>query len=142
MRMLRGAFLALTALLLMGVTTVNEAYLPDPAMEAKARHIMEELRCLVCQSQSIANSDADLAADLRKIVRERVAAGDTEEEVKAYMVARYGDWVLLKPPVKEDTILLWFGPLIIILLGGAVLFVTARRQSREAPLVDSEDDIL
>jgi cytochrome c-type biogenesis protein CcmH len=140
--MLRGAFLALTALLLMGVTTVNEAYLPDPAMEAKARHIMEELRCLVCQSQSIANSDADLAADLRKIVRERVAAGDTEEEVKAYMVARYGDWVLLKPPVKEDTILLWFGPLIIILLGGAVLFVTARRQSREAPLVDSEDDIL
>jgi cytochrome c-type biogenesis protein CcmH len=91
--------------------------LQDPALEARAREIGQELRCLVCRNQSIDDSDADLAHDLRVLVRQRLTAGDTNQQVIAYVVSRYGDFVLLKPPFKFDTYLLWLGPGLILLAG-------------------------
>ena len=88
--------------------------LADPALEARAREIGRELRCLVCQNQSIDDSDADLARDLRVLVRERLQAGDSDRQVVDYVVSRYGDFVLLRPPVKPATYALWFGPLLIL----------------------------
>src|SRR5690606_34587623 len=84
--------------------------LPDPAQEQRAREISKSLRCLVCQNQSIEDSNATLAKDLRRIVRERVQAGDSDDQVREYLVARYGDWVLLKPPFNVRTAALWIGP--------------------------------
>ena len=95
--------------------------LSDPALEARARKISQGLRCLVCQNQTIDDSDAGLAKDLRILVRERLLAGDGDEEVMAFVTDRYGDFVLLKPPMKTGTVLLWFGPLLIFLLGAAGL---------------------
>jgi cytochrome c-type biogenesis protein CcmH len=108
--------------------------LDDPALEARAREISAGVRCLVCQNESIDSSNADLARDLRLLVRERLKAGDSDQEVRAFLVARYGDFVLLKPPVKPATYLLWFGP-AVILLGGAlgVLFYLRRRRSGAGP---------
>jgi cytochrome c-type biogenesis protein CcmH len=102
--------------------------LADPALEARAREIGQELRCLVCRNQSIDDSDADLAHDLRVLVRERLKAGDTNDRVVAYIRSRYGDFVLLRPPFELSTILLWIGPLLILLLGafGIARFYRAR----------------
>ena len=111
---------------------VDEEIIDDPALEAQAREIMTGIRCLVCQNQSIEDSNADLARDLRQIVRERVTAGDNEDQVQAYLVARYGDWVLLKPPLKGRTIFLWFAPLAFLLLGAAGLALYLKR-SKAAP---------
>jgi cytochrome c-type biogenesis protein CcmH len=97
--------------------------LADPKLEARARDISKDLRCLVCRNQSLDDSDADLAHDLRVLVRERIMAGDSNDETFAYVRARYGDFVLLKPPFQGDTLLLWGGPLLILVLGG----VAARR---------------
>ena len=91
--------------------------LADPALEARARAIGQELRCLVCRNQSIDDSDADLAHDLRMLVRRRLAAGDTDQQVVDYVVSRYGDYVLLKPPFKLDTWLLWCGPALVLIAG-------------------------
>ncbi|MFZ2003518.1 MAG: cytochrome c-type biogenesis protein [Stellaceae bacterium] len=91
--------------------------LKDPALEARAREIGQELRCLVCRNQSIDDSDADLAHDLRVLVRQRLVAGDTDQQVIDYIVSRYGDFVLLKPPFKLDTWVLWLGPGLILLAG-------------------------
>lgn len=95
-----------------------EEQLQDPALEARARHLSKELRCVVCQNQTIDDSDAPLAADLRAILRERLVAGDTDEQAKAYLVERYGDFVLLKPPMNPATLFLWFGPALLLLGGG------------------------
>tara|TARA_B100000315_G_scaffold227398_1_gene235142 strand:+ start:626 stop:1123 length:498 start_codon:yes stop_codon:yes gene_type:complete len=95
--------------------------LANPVLEARARKISQGLRCLVCQNQTIDDSDAGLAKDLRILVRERLLAGDGDEEVMAFVTDRYGDFVLLKPPMKTGTVLLWFGPLLIFLLGAAGL---------------------
>jgi cytochrome c-type biogenesis protein CcmH len=92
--------------------------LPDPAQEARARDVSKELRCLVCRNQSLDDSDADLAHDLRVLVRERISAGDSNDQVLAYVRARYGDFVLLRPPFQFDTLLLWGGPLLILVIGG------------------------
>jgi len=103
--------------------------LKDPALEARARAISRELRCLVCQNQSIDDSNADLAHDLRLIVRERLLAGDSDAQVKAYLVARYGDFVLLDPPFKAKTLLLWLGPALLLIFGaGGVATVLRRRR--------------
>ncbi|WP_339863057.1 cytochrome c-type biogenesis protein [Paremcibacter congregatus] len=109
---------------------VDKDRLNDPVQEARAQEIMKQLRCLVCQNQSIVESDASLAQDLRAIVREQVKAGKTEAEILDFMTARYGDWVLLKPPVRGSTIVLWFGPLIL-LLGGGFLVIRYVRQRPE-----------
>ncbi|WP_417624461.1 cytochrome c-type biogenesis protein CcmH [Paremcibacter congregatus] len=109
---------------------VDKDRLNDPVQEARAQEIMKQLRCLVCQNQSIVESDASLAQDLRAIVREQVKAGKTEAEILDFMTARYGDWVLLKPPVRGSTLVLWFGPLIL-LLGGGFLVIRYVRQRPE-----------
>lgn len=103
--------------------------LPDPRQEEMARAIMAEVRCLVCQGESIAESNADYAADLRRLVRERVAAGDSPEEVKDYLVSRYGDWVLLKPPVKPATYALWAAPVLFLLLGVVLVWRIFRKRA-------------
>ena len=122
-----------------------EDRLADPALEARAYDLHKQLRCLVCQNQSIADSNADLARDLRIIVRERVTAGDSDRQVLDYMVARYGDWVLMKPPFKIATALLWLGPGLAFLLAAGVVFVAFRRGRRPltagAPLSDEESAV-
>jgi len=90
---------------------------------------MKGLRCLVCQNQSIEESDADLAKDLRVLVRERIAMGESDDQVIAYLVARYGDWILLQPPVKPQTLILWVGPVAMVFGGLIVIFVARRRRS-------------
>lgn len=107
--------------------------LADPVLEARARALSKELRCLVCQNQSIDDSDADLARDLRKIVRERLLAGDDETAIKDYLVGRYGDFVLLEPPMKPATWGLWLGPFVLLLAGGGLCVVWLRRR-RDDPL--------
>jgi cytochrome c-type biogenesis protein CcmH len=114
--------------------------LSDPRLEARARTIGKELRCLVCQNQSIDDSDAPLAHDLRVLVRQRLLEGDSDAEVKQYVVARYGDYVLLRPPFIVETYLLWFGPLILILAAGGTVYAFYRRRTvaDPAPLSNAE----
>ncbi|MGE0714685.1 MAG: cytochrome c-type biogenesis protein [Alphaproteobacteria bacterium] len=106
--------------------------LADPALEARARALSRELRCLVCQNQSIDDSSAPLARDLRLLVRERLQAGDDAAAVKDYLVARYGDFVLLRPPVKPETWALWAAPPLVLAAGAVVLFAAFRRRRRAA----------
>jgi cytochrome c-type biogenesis protein CcmH len=117
-----------------------EIQLADPALEARARDIARNIRCLVCQNQSIEDSNADLARDLRTIVRERVQAGDDRTRVEAYLVARYGDWVLLKPPLKARTFALWLGPAVLLAAGAlGVAFYFRRRRKLAAPTAPLSD---
>ena len=102
----------------------------DPVLEAKVMKIAAELRCLVCQNQTIADSHADLAIDLRNQVREMVQRGQSEKEITAYMTARYGDFVLYRPPVKSTTLLLWAGPMLMVFGGLLTLFLVLRRRNR------------
>lgn len=106
--------------------------LADPKLEARAHAIGQELRCLVCQNESIEDSDADLAHDLRVLVRQRLAAGDTDDQARQYIVARYGNYVLLKPPLNAETYALWFGPIAILLAAIALASVVYRRRARPA----------
>ncbi len=102
--------------------------LDDPVLEERARDLSAGLRCLVCQNQSIDSSNAELARDLRLLVRERLVKGDSDDEIRAYVVARYGDFVLLRPPLKPETYFLWFGPVLILALGAlGVAFYLRRR---------------
>ncbi len=103
--------------------------LSDPALEARARTLSSELRCMVCQNQSIDDSNADLAKDLRLLVRERITDGDSDEQVLNYIVSRYGEFVLLKPRVSVRTLLLWGAPVLLILAGGTSLVVFARKRA-------------
>ena len=107
----------------------------DALAASRAVKLSEKLRCLVCQNQSIAESNAELAVDLRRQINEQIAAGKTDEQIVSYMVARYGDFVLYQPPVKSTTLLLWLGPGLLVLLGFVVLARTlrARRRSEAAP---------
>ncbi|GLQ19710.1 cytochrome c-type biogenesis protein [Algimonas porphyrae] len=105
----------------------------SPEIEARARSLGRTLRCVVCQNQSIEESDADLAADMRVLVREELSAGKTEAEVTALMRDRYGDYVLLMPPVQGNTLILWFAPLIAALVG-LFWFVSLRRRQQTDPL--------
>jgi cytochrome c-type biogenesis protein CcmH len=108
--------------------------LKDPALEARARELSKDIRCLVCQNQSIDDSNADLARDLRVLVRERLTQGESNDQVMDYLVKRYGDFVLLRPPVKASTYLLWYGPIIIFIMGALSLFMFFRRR-RTAPVM-------
>jgi cytochrome c-type biogenesis protein CcmH len=104
--------------------------LPDPALEMRARDLSRELRCMVCQNQSIDDSDAPLARDLRLLVRERLKTGDTDAQIVDFLVARYGDFVLLKPRFTAHTALLWLLPALILIAGAAALLVLRRRQRK------------
>lgn len=118
--------------------------LDDPALEARALKIHDELRCPVCQGQAISDSNAELARDLRLIVRERIAAGDSDEAVFDYLSDRYGDFILLRPRVKPANYVLWFGPVLIFAAGAGGLWVFVRRRRRRgadsapAPLSEAE----
>jgi len=118
----------------MGIAGANEAApaSADPALEARMMAISSELRCLVCQNQTIADSHAELAVDLRAQVREMLQAGKTDQQITEYMTARYGDFVLYRPPFKPATALLWIGPAAMVLIGLGALFVVLRRRSRLA----------
>lgn len=118
--------------------------LNDPALEGRARAIASELRCLVCQNESIEESHADLAKDLRLLVRKRVLAGDSDQQVLDYVVARYGAFVLLRPPFEPATWALWLGPLVLLICGGFGVFIFFRRPRREgqAPLGADEVEAL
>lgn len=129
------ALLALFAVLLLSLPALAvrpDEMLSDPALEARAKTISEGLRCLVCQNQSIEDSDADLAHDLRVIVRERLTAGDTDREAIDYIVARYGEYVLLNPVLAPHTLLLWVAAPGVLLIGGVVVLIAARRKRRIA----------
>ena len=111
--------------------------LADPQLEARARHVSKELRCVVCQNQSIDDSNAPLAHDMRVIVRERIVAGDSDEEVKAFLVNRYGEFVLLRPRVKAETALLWFGPFLLLIVAGGAFWIYVAAQQRGRPAEDA-----
>jgi cytochrome c-type biogenesis protein CcmH len=101
----------------------------DPVLEARLKAMSHELRCLVCQNQTLADSDAPLAEDLRKEIRTQMRQGKTDQEVIDYLVARYGDFVRYRPPVNNTTALLWFGPFLLLLIGGFVLFRVLKKQA-------------
>ncbi|MBR9763576.1 MAG: cytochrome c-type biogenesis protein CcmH [Rhodobacteraceae bacterium] len=115
--------------------------LDDPALEARARDISKDLRCVVCQNQDIDSSNAGVARDLRLLVRERLVAGDTDAEVIEFVRARYGDYVLLKPPFKPETYALWLAPAFLVLFGaGAVIIVLRSSRKRQVLNRLSDDD--
>ncbi len=119
-------FLALTSAAL-AVSDPGEM-LPDPAQEARARAVGQQLRCLVCQNNSVEESESDFARDLRRVIRERVKAGDDDAQVMAWMTARYGEYVQLRPPLSPHTVLLWASPVLALLAGGAAVLLSRRRR--------------
>ncbi len=121
------------------LAVLPDEVLPDPAMEARARAISHELRCMVCQNQSIDDSSADLARDLRVLVRDRLKAGDSDEQVIDYVVSRYGEFVLLKPRFSGRNALLWATPAVVILAGGAFLLLAARSRRRAEAKLSPEE---
>ena len=113
----------------------------DPALEKRLTTLASELRCLVCQNQSLADSHADLAVDLRNQVREQMKAGKSDDEIRDWLTARYGDFVLYRPPLKPRTVLLWLGPFLLLLAGVAGLILYLRRRERQVvqqPLTDEQ----
>jgi cytochrome c-type biogenesis protein CcmH len=128
--MMRAALLLLLAVTLVAPAAAGEAApaAEDPVLEKRVIELAAELRCLVCQNQSLADSNAGLAVDLRNQIRERMKQGESEAQIVDFMVARYGDFVLYRPPVKATTALLWFGPILLVALGLVVLFVRLKRR--------------
>ena len=141
---LRRALVALGAVVLLGAAAADPAdRLANPAQEARARALFRDVRCLVCQSQSIDESDADLARDLRQLVRAQVAAGRSDDEIRTYLVSRYGQFVLLTPKASLANAALWAGPLLVVIVGGVVLVLRGRGQAPEpAPLSPEEETAL
>jgi cytochrome c-type biogenesis protein CcmH len=127
-RILLAALLALSTVT-PALAVQPDEVLKDPALESRARAISQELRCLVCQNQSIDDSNAPLARDLRILVRDRLKTGDSDDKVMEFVTDRYGDYVLLRPPFKATTLVLWIGPFAVLLLGaaGTFLFLRGRR---------------
>ncbi|UFX43020.1 cytochrome c-type biogenesis protein CcmH [Bradyrhizobium sp. 41S5] len=127
---------ALAATLVLGAmparAVLPDEIMADPAKEARARELSKELRCMVCQNQSIDDSEAPLARDLRLLVRERISAGDSDSQVIDFLVARYGEFVLLKPRLNEHTLVLWLTPPLALLLGGFALWRLGRRKANPA----------
>jgi cytochrome c-type biogenesis protein CcmH len=129
MNWLRPLLLCLLLAIVPAAWAVNpDEMLADPALEQRARDISAELRCLVCQNESIDDSDADLARDIRILVRERLTAGDSDDQVRQYLVDRYGEFVLLRPRIELHTLLLWFAAPGLLIIGLIVLIVMARRR--------------
>ena len=112
----------------------------DPALEARARALSEELRCLVCQNQSIDDSDAPLARDIRVLIRQRIAQGESNDAVRSYLVSRYGDFILLKPPFKLETLLLWLIAPLTLSAGLAAALAARRRASGSTPDLSAEEE--
>jgi len=139
------ALMTLMMLALPAAAVDPSEVLDNPALEARARAISAQLRCLVCQNQSIDDSNADLAREIRVIVRERLVAGDTDEEVIQYLVDRYGEYVLLQPVVAPHTVLLWSAAPAVLIIGGIAIVLAARRRrqpAESAPLTAEEQSAL
>lgn len=140
-RAILAAFLVALSVLTLGGPTVAldpDEMLDDPALEARAQKLGSELRCVVCQSESIEISNAPLAHDMRVLVRERIKAGATDAEVKAFLVERYGDYVLMRPPIKPETYALWLAPVVLLGAGGLAAYFVLRGQARRGPLDDQD----
>lgn len=136
---MRRALVVIAGVLCMAAASDPSERLPDPAQEAEAREIFREVRCLVCQNESINDSDAELARDLRRVVREQVAAGRDATQVKAFLTDRYGEYVLLKPAFSLGNAVLWLGPFLAVLAGLAFLALRVRlRDLSEGLTVDEE----
>src|SRR5262249_37188673 len=116
------------------------APLTDPALEARAKALQRELRCVVCQGQSVDESNAPLAADMRRLIREQVQSGKSDDQVKDFFVARYGTFVLMNPPVDSDTYFLWFGPLVLLVIGGVVIGMTIMRARKRLATEPAPED--
>jgi len=134
--------LFLVALLLAGSAFAVEPQemLKDPALEARAREVSKHLRCVQCQNETIDDSNAEIARDMRVLVRERIMAGDSNQQIIDYMVSRYGDYVLLLPRFMPSTLVLWFGPLAILLLGGLVVAARLRQRTQGAAPLSPEEE--
>jgi cytochrome c-type biogenesis protein CcmH len=138
---MRRLLLAVTLILIMPAAFAVEPdeMMKDPALEARARVLSQTLRCMVCQNESIDESNAPLARDLRLLVRERIEKGDSDPEVREFLVARYGEFILLTPRLSARTLLLWAAPILVLLVGGIGFAVTIRsRNAVQAPLSDAE----
>lgn len=133
--------LALLAALWLGFAPAlaQEAQLGDPLLEQRARDLAREIRCVVCQSQSVADSDADLAKEMRALLREQIAAGKSDQEIRDYLVARYGDFVLFDPPFKASTYALWIGPFAILVIAAIGVAIFFRRRTQEPARVRELD---
>lgn len=132
---MRRALLGLLAVLSLAAAPAS---LPDPADESRARALFREVRCVVCQNESIESSRAEIAADLRTVVREQVAAGRDDAEIRAYLVQRYGEFVLFRPAWTPGNAVLWLTPFVVVLLGGAVFLLRGRGRAAPAPDAASE----
>ena len=142
MRLIRFALCFLMLALVSGpaLAVQPDEVMKDPALEARARALSEELRCLVCQNQSIDDSDAPLARDIRILIRSRIAQGESNDAVRAYLVSRYGDFILLKPPFKPETLLLWLSPALVLGAGLAAALFARRRAPRATPALSAEEE--
>lgn len=120
------------------VSAEQAAPVGDPAVEQRLKDLSNELRCLVCQNQSLADSNADLAVDLRNQVREQIVAGRSDEQIRAWLTERYGDFVLYRPPLKSTTLMLWLGPALLLVVALAALFLALRRRRRALQTVGGE----
>lgn len=138
MKALCAPIIATALLLASAGVAAPETRLPDPALEARAQGLAREIRCVVCENEPVALSSADIAVDMRAAIRARVQAGDTDAQVRRYFAERYGDFVLLRPRLRIDTLALWGAPLLLLMLGGGALFVMSRRP---ALVDDSRPDI-
>jgi cytochrome c-type biogenesis protein CcmH len=123
------ALLCLVAIPHIAVAVEPGEMLKDPKLEARARELSSELRCMVCQNESIDESQATLAHDLRVLIRQRIAAGESNQQVRDYLVSRYGDFILLKPPFKLETLLLWGTPLLLLFCGGGAILLSLGRRA-------------
>lgn len=140
MRRLRGLIIGLAALVCMAAASDPGERLADPAQEGRARDLFREIRCLVCQNESIDDSQAELAHDLREIVRGQVAQGRSDAQIRAFLVERYGEFVLLRPPFSAGNAILWLTPVLALLAGGGLMIVLLRRRAAPAgedPPLDS-----
>lgn len=135
---LRALFAALAGVACLAAASDPAERLPDPAQEAKAREIFRDVRCLVCQNESIDDSEADLARDLRQIVREQVKAGRSEAEIKRFLVDRYGEFVLLTPRFSAGNLALWGAPFLVVVAGVALLLIRLRNRRPETELDAAE----
>ena len=143
-RGLRIFFCAVCCLLLLGSSPLRavepKEMLADPALEARARNLSKELRCMVCQNQSIDDSEAPLARDIRVLIRERIGKGESNDSVRDYLVSRYGDFILLKPPFKPETLILWLSPVLTLGLGVAAALYARRRAPSATPRLSAEEE--
>ncbi|MES9939546.1 MAG: cytochrome c-type biogenesis protein [Candidatus Thiodiazotropha sp. 6PLUC2] len=140
MRLVYLSFLSLFCLASLQAATLAEYTFEDPGQDEDFRAIIEEMRCLVCQNESLAGSNAELAVDLRNEIYEMMKNGQSKDDIIEFMVARYGDFVLYSPPVKPSTYPIWFGPMIVFLIGGVVLFRIIRRKNRSSETELTEEE--